>query len=144
MKLRLLPFVFLPLLSTSAQAVEDGRHAVELPDMMKSHMLANMRDHLFTLDEIQAALGSGKFEAAAELAEKRLGMSSLDAHGAAHMAGFMPREMQEIGTGMHRAASRFAVLAQEASVSRDPAPSLRALSEVTRQCVACHAGYRLK
>ncbi len=52
--------------------------------------------------------------------------------------------LQDIGTGMHHAASRFAVVAQEANVTRDPSHSLRALSEVTQQCVACHAGYRLK
>lgn len=144
MKLRLFPLAVLTLLIPSAHAVEDGRHAVEMPDMMKSHMLASMRDHLLTLGEIQSALASGKYDQAADLAEKRLGMSSLDAHGASHMAGFMPQGMQEIGTGMHRAASRFAVVAQEANVTRDPSHSLRALSEVTQQCIACHAGYRLK
>lgn len=144
MKSRHFPPVALALLISSAHAVDDGRHAVEMPDMMKSHMLANMRDHLLTLGEIQSALASGKYDEAANLAERRLGMSSLDSHGAGHMAGFMPKGMQEIGTGMHRAASRFAVVAQEANVTGDPSPSLRALSEVTQQCVTCHAGYRLK
>ena len=144
MKPRYFSLIALALLFTSAHAIDDGRHAVEMPDMMKSHMLANMRDHLLTLGEIQSALASGKYDAAADLAETRLGMSSLDSHGASHMAGFMPKGMQKIGTGMHRAASRFAVVAQEANVTRDPSHSLRALSEVTQQCVACHAGYRLK
>jgi hypothetical protein len=144
MKQRMLTLAVLHLFLVPVHAADDARIAVEMPGMMKSHMLANMRDHLLTLGEIQSALASGKFDAAAELAEKRLGMSSLGSHGAAHMAGFMPRGMQEIGTGMHRAASRFAVVAQEASVTRDLSRSLRALSEVTQQCVACHAGYRLK
>ena len=107
-------------------------------------MLANMRDHLLTLSEIQSALAKGEYDVAADLAEKRLGMTSLESHGAAHMARFMPKGMQEIGNNMHRAASRFAVQAQEAQVTRDLPRALGALSEVSQQCIACHAGYRLK
>ena len=36
--------------------------------------------------------------------------------GAAHMAPYMPKPMQDIGTQMHRAASRFSRTAQEAVV----------------------------
>jgi cytochrome c556 len=36
------------------------------------------------------------------------------------------------------------VVAQEAGVTRDLPRALGALSQVTMQCVACHAGYRLK
>jgi cytochrome c556 len=71
-------------------------------------------------------------------------MSSLQSHGASHMAGFMPKGMQETGTAMHQAASRFAVSAQETAVTRDLPGALGALSRVTAQCVACHASYRLK
>jgi hypothetical protein len=31
---------------------DDGRVAVKLPDMMREHMLGNMRDHLVALEEI--------------------------------------------------------------------------------------------
>jgi len=44
---------------------------------------------------------------------------------------------------MHHAASRFAVTSQEAAVTDDLRRALEGLAEVTRQCVACHAGYRL-
>lgn len=140
----ILSLIALSLFIMPVQAAEDLRVAVEMPDMMKSHMLANMRDHLLTLSEIQSALAKGEYEVAADLAEKRLGMTSLESHGAAHMAGFMPKGMQEIGNNMHRAASRFAVKAQEAQVTRDLPSALGALSEVSQQCIACHAGYRLK
>jgi cytochrome c556 len=125
-------------------AEDDHRIAVDMPPMMRSHMLANMRDHLMALQEIQSRLAAGEYDAAAATAEKRLGMSSLQSHGASHMAGFMPKGMQETGSAMHRAASRFAVAAQDAAVSRDLPRALGALSEVTAQCVACHAAYRLK
>ncbi len=80
---------------------------------------------------------------AASIAEQRLGMSSLGLHGASHIAPFMPQGMQDIGTRMHRAASRFAVEAQNASVSNDVRPALGALGTVMQECVACHAAYRL-
>jgi hypothetical protein len=131
--------ILLLAIAPMAQA-QDDRQLVELPEMMQQHMLANMRDHLQSLDEILALLGQDKLEAAAELAEGRLGMSSLDRHGASHMAKFMPENMQELGTNMHRAASRFAITAQEGSVL----PAYRALQDVTASCVACHAAYRIR
>jgi cytochrome c556 len=132
------------LASPATLADDDGRIAVEMPPMMRSHMLANMRDHLKALQEIQSQLAAGEYDAAAATAENRLGMTSLQSHGASHMAGFMPAGMQETGSAMHRSASRFAMTAQDAAVTRDLPRALGALSEVTAQCVACHAAYRLK
>lgn len=118
----------------------DDRQLVVMPERMQQHMLANMRDHLATLDRILAHLAADEPDQAADLAEARLGMSSLDSHGARHMAGMMPAEMQDIGTGMHRAASRFARVAREG----DNAAATAALQKVTAACVACHAGYRIR
>ena len=122
----------------------DSRVAIDMPAMMQDHMRANMRDHLLAINEVQTLLAAGQYDAAADVAENRIGMSSLVAHGASHMAGFMPQAMQNTGTAMHQAASRFAVISQEAGVTRDLPRALGALSQVTQQCVACHAGYRLK
>ncbi|MBZ0248529.1 MAG: cytochrome c [Burkholderiales bacterium] len=60
------------------------------------------------------------------------------------MAKFMPEGMQAIGTAMHRSASRFAVAAADAGASGDTRKALGALADVTAQCVACHAAYRMK
>jgi hypothetical protein len=126
---------------------QDARELVRLPEPMQEHMLGNMRDHLATLNEIIGDMADGKLDEAAKLAEQRLGMSSLGLHGAAHMAPFMPKPMQDIGTSMHRAASRLAIVLQDTSV----APTLdtmrgatRALHEVTTTCAACHASYRIR
>ena len=124
-------------------APADVRQLVNFPEAMRIHTMANMRDHLFALAEIDEALSKNDFDKAAGIAEKRLGMSSLELHGAAHLAPFMPQGMQDIGTQMHRAASRFAVEAQNASVSNDVRPALAALGTVMQQCVACHVAYRL-
>jgi hypothetical protein len=129
--------------SNPSVAATDSRVLVRFPEPMRLHTLANMRDHLQTLQEIDVALARGDFDKAAAIAESRLGLSSLEAHGASHLAPYMPKGMQETGSNMHRAASRFAVEAQNASVSNDVKPALAALANVMEQCVACHAGYRL-
>lgn len=130
------------LTSHAFAAAADNRELVTMPPPMQQHMLSNMRDHLAALAEIQQALAAGELDRAAEVAEQRIGMSSLDAHGASHMAPFMPKEMQDIGTQMHRAASQFAVVAQESAVDGDLKRAIGALSQVMQQCVACHAAYR--
>lgn len=126
-----------------ARPGEDPRTLVELPAPMVQHMLGNMRDHLLSMSEIQQALAAGAYDRAADIAENRIGMSSLAAHGAAHMAPYMPKPMQDIGTQMHHAASRFALVAQESAVDGNLKRALASLSDVTQQCVACHATYRV-
>lgn len=131
----------------ATNAPQDPRELVRFPEPMQEHMLANMRDHLATLNEIIGDIAEGKFDAAAKLAEQRLGMSSLSLHDAAHMAPFMPKPMQDMGTSMHRAGSRLVIVLQDASIT----PSLqsmqdinRALHEVTSACTSCHAAYRIR
>ena len=127
----------------AAASQGDSRQLVNFPEPMRLHTITSMRDHLLALQEIDVALSRNAFDKAATIAEQRLGMSSLELHGAAHVAPFMPQAMQDIGTQMHRAASRFAIDAQTASVSNDVRPALASLGTVMQQCVACHAAYRL-
>jgi len=128
----------------TAPQTPDARQFVKFPAALAEHTLANMRDHLQALQEIQSHLGMGQADMAARIAETRLGMSSLGQHGAAEVSKFMPRGMQDAGTAMHRAASRFAITAQDAAVTGDLKPVLAGLAEITAQCVGCHASYRLK
>jgi hypothetical protein len=127
-------------LPVGSPASKDARTLVEMPQMMQEHMLSNMRDHLAAINEILVNLSNDELDKAAEIAEYRLGMSSLESHGASHMAKFMPEGMRQAGTSMHKAASRFALKAQEGDVL----PAFKALSDITSACVACHAGYRVK
>ncbi len=132
MRKKMLLLVATILLSGSANAAQDTRQQIKMPEMM--------RDHLLALHEIQAALAAGKLDQAAEIAEQRIGMSSLTKHNASHMAPYMPAAMQAIGTEMHHAASRFARSAHEGDLKK----ALTDLSGITQQCVACHAGYRVQ
>ena len=122
---------------------EDMRQKLDFPPMMVDHMMTNMRDHLLAISEIQQFMALAEYEKAAEVAEQRLGLSSLDDHGAAHMAQMMPPEMRAIGTAMHEAASEFAIAVVDAGTGDDLKPALGALAKVTQQCIACHSAYRV-
>ena len=134
--------IFLALfsISTALSADEDPRLLVELPEMMQKHMMSNMRDHLKTINEILLNLSNNQMDKAANIAEQRIGMSSLNSHGASHMGKFMPEGMRQAGTNMHKAASRFALKAEEGELL----PAYKMLAEVTATCVACHSAYRIK
>ena len=136
----ILALLLLVFASNNLIADEDSRQLVELPEMMQQHMMSNMRDHLVAINDILINMAKDQLDQAAEVAESRLGMSSLDSHGASHMAKFMPEGMRQAGTGMHRAASRFALKAQEG----EALSAYNALAEVTSACVACHSGYRIR
>ena len=134
-------------LSAPLGAADDERELVKLPAMMQQHMMANMRDHLAALNDALAALAKGDIKAAGKAVETRLGMSSMQAHGAAHMAPYMPKAMAALGTGMHRAASRFVIAVENAELSEGREGERKvyqALSDITSACVACHTAYRIR
>jgi hypothetical protein len=136
----IIAITFLAFVANTSLADEDSRQLVKLPEMMQQHMMSNMRDHLVAINEILIYMANDQLDEAAEVAESRLGMSSLDAHGASHMAKFMPEGMRQAGTSMHRAASRFALKVEEGDVL----PAYSAFTAVTTACVTCHSGYRIR
>ena len=143
MKKRIILAPILTILGLPTSSVADSRQLVEFPEMMWDHMLENMRDHLLALTKIQQYLALEKYEKAATVAENRLGMSSLDGHSASHMARFMPAAMQQIGTQMHKAASRFAIIVQEGGLEGSTPKIAEGLAGVMQQFVACHSSYRV-
>jgi hypothetical protein len=126
-----------------ADPIVDTRQMVYFPNQLRERTLANMRDHLLSLQQVHEALSTLDYDKAADIAEHRLGMSSLGLHGAHEVAKYMPQGMQDIGTAMHRSASRFAAAAQESAATGDIKPTLAALSRLSGACVACHASYRV-
>lgn len=127
-----------------AAPAADTRVMVQFRETLRTHTLTNMRDHLLALAEIQDQLSRGAYDKASDIAEQRLGMSSLGLHGAHDVAKFMPQGMQAAGTAMHRSASQFAIVAKDASVTGDLKGSVAALARVSQTCVACHAAYRIQ
>lgn len=132
-----------PVIAAETDMSNDPRTLVAMPEMLRTHMLSNMREHLLTLGEIQQALARGDFDHAADLAEQNIGLSSTVSHHADKLAPYMPPEMRQIGLAMHKKASQFALIAQESSADGNLTRALNALGEVTVQCAACHAAYRV-
>ncbi len=128
------------VISGASFAADDKRMMVELPAPMKTHMLQNMRGHLVVIDQLILLLSEEKLDEASELAEFELGMSSLDKHGASHIAPYYPKGMQQAGTAMHKSASQFARVAEEGDVL----VAFKALRKITAACNNCHAGYKVQ
>ena len=143
MKKRIILAPILTILGLPTSSFADSRQLVKFPEMMRDHMLENMRDHLLALTKIQQHLALEEYEKAATVAENRLGMSSLDGHGASHMARFMPAAMQQIGTQMHKAASQFAIIVQEGGLEGSILKIAEGLAGVMQQCVTYHSSYRV-
>ena len=143
MKKRIILAPILTILGLPTSSFADSRQLVEFPEMMRDHMLENMRDYPLALTKIQQHLALEEYEKAATVAENRLGMSSLDGHGASHMASFMPAAMQQIGTQMHKAVSRFAIIVQEGGLEGSTSKIAEGLAGGMQQYVACHSSYRV-
>lgn len=134
-------------LTLPSAAQEDTRQMVKLPPMMQEHLLGSMRDHLAALNDILSALAQGDVDTATDVAENRLGMSSLSKHGASELGKYYPEGMQAIGTELHHAASQFVIVARDAELE----PGLEAqhavydaLNNITTACNACHQSYRIR
>lgn len=134
----------LPALAQPPAPPQDARQLVNMPDLPRSLMRADMQDHLAALNEIIGYLAENKLSAAAETAETRMGQSSMGKH--AYIARgqgpgrFMPDTMRQMGWNMHDAASDFAKVAK----SGDQGKSLAALQQLTSSCVACHMSFRTR
>lgn len=143
----LLSLLWTPLTAQSAElpaALQDQRQFVNMPDLPRALMRGDMIDHLAAFNEIFAHLAENNLDAAGEVAEQRMGQSTIGKHAQiARGQGpgrFMPDSMHQIGLSMHDAASEFAVVAR----TGDRAKTYAALSRLTSSCVACHVTYRTR
>lgn len=120
----------------------DNRQLVSMPDEARKLMRDDMLGHLSALTEIMGYLATGNLDAAADVAETRMGRSSMGKHRTTGMAPgrFMPLEMRNIGWSMHDAASEFSKFAKQGDVKS----AYSALQKVTGSCTACHYSYRTR
>jgi len=118
----------------------DLRHLASMPDEARRLMREDMLDHLAALNEIIGYLAENNLAAAADVAETRMGKSSMGKHRGTGMGPgrFMPLEMRELGWGMHESATEFSLVAKKGDLKS----AYNALQKVTSSCVACHYSYR--
>jgi mono/diheme cytochrome c family protein len=148
---------------TGAMSVADPRARLSFPPPLQAHFLANMREHIQTIDAILQALAVADFDQASRVAKDNLGVDSPSAAGCkssdapavggaakpsdsmdAMMQLYMPEPMRRVGLAMHTAASEFARVALEAKQHHDTTRAIAALAAVTQNCVACHSAYRVR
>ncbi|MDH3973313.1 MAG: cytochrome c [Deltaproteobacteria bacterium] len=122
---------------------KDERQLVSMPDGVKLVLRLDMISHLSALNEILVNISTGDLDAAAEVAELKLGKSSMGKHRGTGMGPgrFMPQDMHDIAFSMHQAASSFAELAKKKG---DLKGVYEALQEITAHCVSCHSAYRIQ
>jgi len=128
--------------STTNSPDSDHRQLVSMPDETSQLMRKDMLDHLSALNEIIGHLAENNLDAAADVAESRMGKSSMGKHRATGMGPgrFMPVEMRNIGWGMHESASELSREARDGNLKG----AYSALQKVTASCVACHYSYRTR
>jgi hypothetical protein len=120
----------------------DHRQLVSMPDETSQLMRKDMLDHLSALNEIIGFLAANNLDAAADVAETRMGKSSMGKHRATGVGPgrFMPLEMRNIGWGMHESATELSQAAKEGNLKG----AYSALQKVTASCVACHYSFRTR
>lgn len=128
--------------SVDTAATGDTRQLVSMPAEVREIMRTDMLDHLAALNSIIGLLTENDLQAAAEMAESRMGKSSMGKHRATGLGPgrFMTLEMRNIGWSMHEAASELAQAAEQG----DSKGAWSALQKVTSACVACHYSYRTR
>ncbi|MBK8175104.1 MAG: hypothetical protein IPK66_07525 [Rhodospirillales bacterium] len=134
--------LLLAALTAMPAAAEDPRTPVELPPDVRAAFMEEMRHHMDSLDDVIAALAAADFAGAAKVARTALAIG-----GGKGFGRFMPIEFREMGMAMHRAAVDFADAA--ASVPAEPSgadwkKTISALEDISAQCRACHAVFRVE
>jgi len=126
----------------ASEARGDLRQMVAMPEEARQLMREEMLGHLAALNEMIGLLAENKLSVAAEVAETRMGKSSMGKNRAtgAGPGRYMPLEMRNLGWGMHEQASEFARLAREGREKELNG----ALQKITAACVVCHYSYRTR
>ena len=136
--------LFFALTAAATTHAEDTRPLAPLPPAAQESLRQEMLENLAALNEILTLVGSGKLAEAGEVAEAKLGVSSMGKHRAKPMDArpgpHMPPAMHGIGMDGHKAVSEFAAAAKAGE--RDKAMVL--LPNLTGACVGCHYSYRTR
>ena len=126
------------IIQGSVEQGSDGRSAIQLSHGEKDMVLGEMRAFLQAVQSITVGLSSdglGNFGRTA----RPVGMAAQQAVPGS-LVGKLPLAFKKLGFDTH---TRFDALALNAEQFGDPADTLKELSVLMENCVACHAAYRL-
>lgn len=127
------------VISGSTQKGDDERIAIMLAPGERALVLREMRGFVAGVQRITDALSRDDMKGVANAA-RDLGMARTHDAPVA-MMGKLPLGFKTLAFGVHRG---FDGIAMDADAIGMPKHSLAQLSDVLRQCVACHATYQLR
>ena len=116
----------------------DGRQSLALEEGERDLVLTEMRMFLNATQQIIQAANEGDAEAIAEAATTVGRAAQATVPGS--LMKKLPLEFKQLGFDTH---SRFDELAKSARQFGDTDVSLKQLSELMKNCVTCHEGYRV-
>jgi len=127
------------IIQGSVEQGSDGRSAIQLNPGEKDMVLGEMRAFLQAVQSITAGL-SGEDMASVVKSARSVGMAAQQAVPGA-LVGKLPLAFKKLGFDTH---TKFDALALNAEQFGDPADTLKELSVLMENCVACHAAYRIE
>jgi mono/diheme cytochrome c family protein len=117
----------------------DGRLALQLEAAERDLVLTEMRAFLISVQKVTDGILNKDFEKIARSA-REVGAAAQGAVPGTLVAK-LPLEFKKLGFDTH---SRFDQLALDAEQLGDEEQTLKQLSELMQNCVACHAAYRIE
>jgi len=115
----------------------DPRTSLNLPEPMRRNQLVMMREHLKAVNEIVADIVKGKFDAAAQVAHAKLGLTP-EMKKMCDMLGKHNGDFRKIGLAFHKSADELGNTLQKGNIKH----SLAALHRTMNYCIQCHATFR--
>ena len=139
MKKNITVIVGMTLFASALFAEPDQRQRLELSEIQRAHVLAEMRALLSGVQGIVSALGDNDLPRVAQTA-RPLGMS-MARKAEDHLKGLLPQEFMQLGMAVHR---DFDQLATDAESIADVNITLGQLGDLMNKCVACHNAYQIR
>ena len=127
------------LMAVSAQdGASDPRQRLVLPAQQRDGVLAEMRLMLGAMSGVIDGLSRNDPKAAAEAARSAGMTVAVDT--APQLQALLPPEFRDLGMATHRS---FDSLADRLAAGATTSQALSGLADITRNCIGCHATYRI-
>ena len=117
---------------------EDNRIAVNLTKNERNFVLTEMRNFLMTTQGVSEAITNNDLELAAKFATQAGMQTEKDAPSS--LLPKIPLAMKTLGYDTHQ---KFDQIASDALQLKDPAHSRQQLDTLMKNCIACHASYKI-
>lgn len=126
------------ILQGSTVESADGRTTILLEASERNLVLAEMRAFLTSVQKITQGIAEDNMELVAEYARKSGKAAQGEVPGT--LVGKLPLQFKKLGGDTH---AKFDQLAMDADDLGDRDQALEQLSTLMKNCVACHATYRI-